>query len=137
MNHKLTGTVFSDLGRASVFMALEWVQQALLQTLGYVPFPATLNLRPRTADDALTWSRAQNELEGLELPTEAGACSAQIYLVEISRPVLMGNDSVPGAVLVPAVSGYPADKIEVVAPVRLKDKFKVIDGDQLTLEFLP
>lgn len=135
MNHKLTGTVFSDLGRASVFMALEWVQQALLQTLGYVPFPATLNLRPRTEDDALTWSRAQKELKGRELPTEAGACSAQIFLVEITRP--LGNRSVRGAVLVPAVSGYPADKIEVVAPVRLKDQFKVSDGDQLTLEFVP
>ncbi|MBM4264485.1 MAG: DUF120 domain-containing protein [Deltaproteobacteria bacterium] len=136
MNLKLTGTVFSDLGRASVFMALDWVQQALLQTLGYAPFPATLNLRPRTEDDALIWQRAQKEITGVELPTEAGACSAQIFLVDITRPVLMGNRSVRGAILLPAVSDYPADKIEVVAPVRLKDKFRVNDGDQLTLEFV-
>lgn len=136
MHLRMTGIVFSDLGRASVFMALDWVQQALLQTLGYVPFPATLNLRPRGEDDISTWRRAQKDLTGVELPTEAGACSAQIYLVDIFRPVLMGNRSVRGAVLLPAVKDYPADKIEVVAPVRLKDKFKVSDGDQLTLEFV-
>jgi CTP-dependent riboflavin kinase len=33
------------------------------------------------------------------------------------------------------VSGYPNDKIEIVAPVRLKDAFGVKDGDSLTLEF--
>ena len=30
---------------------------------------------------------------------------------------------------------YPQDKIEIVAPMRLKDHFRVQDGDQLTLEF--
>lgn len=136
MNPKLTGTVFSDLGRASVFMALDWVQRALLETLGYAPFPATLNLRPRTPDDELIWRQVQREWKGAPLPTEAGACSAQVYLVEITRPVLMGNRSVRGAVLLPAVIDYPADKIEVVAPMRLKDKFNVGDGDSLTLEFV-
>lgn len=137
MSLKLTGVVFSDLGRASVFMPLDWVQQALVQMLGYAPFPATLNLRPRKGDDETTWRRVQKELQGIALPTAAGACSAQIYIVDISRPVLMGHRSVRGAVLLPHVSDYPIDKIEVVAPVRLKDKFKLSDGDQLTLEFVP
>ncbi len=43
---------------------------------------------------------------------------------------------VKGAVLVPEVANYPKDKIEVVAPVRLKDHFGVKDGDQLTVEFI-
>lgn len=43
---------------------------------------------------------------------------------------------VKGAVLVPKVANYPKDKIEVVAPVRLKDHFGVNDGDQLTVEFV-
>ena len=44
--------------------------------------------------------------------------------------------TVKGAVLLPEVANYPKDKIEVVAPVRLKDHFGVGDGDQLTVEFL-
>jgi riboflavin kinase len=132
---KLTGVIFSDLGRASVFMALDWVQQALKQTLGYAPFPATLNLRPAGAEDTLAWRRVQSEAPRRELPTHAGACSAQVFAVEIAPPPHKAHDKVRGAVLLPAVDGYPQDKIEVVAPVRLKDRFGVNDGDRLTLEF--
>jgi CTP-dependent riboflavin kinase len=38
--------------------------------------------------------------------------------------------------LLPNVAGYPKDKIEIVAPVRLKSALGVKDGDQLTLEFV-
>ena len=41
-----------------------------------------------------------------------------------------------GAVLFPEVKDYPKDKIEIVAPMRLKDHLGVRDGDALTLEFL-
>ena len=43
---------------------------------------------------------------------------------------------VGGAILLPQVDDYPQDKIEIVAPVRVKDYFRVDDGDQLTVEFL-
>jgi riboflavin kinase, archaea type len=39
-------------------------------------------------------------------------------------------------VLLPEVTDYPKDKIEIVAPLRLKDALGVRDGDRLTLEFL-
>ena len=42
---------------------------------------------------------------------------------------------VNGAVLLPDVKDYPKDKIEIIAPMRLKEAFGVEDGDQLTLEF--
>ena len=38
--------------------------------------------------------------------------------------------------MLPEVTGYPEDKIEIVAAVRLKDKLDLKDGDQLTLEFV-
>jgi CTP-dependent riboflavin kinase len=54
----------------------------------------------------------------------------------IQGPEGRPNDTVKGAVLVPDVSDYPKDKIEIVAPVRLKDAYGVQDGDALTLEFV-
>jgi len=48
----MTGAIFSDLGQASRFMALDWVQELFKQCLGYHPFPATLNLRPVTPEVA-------------------------------------------------------------------------------------
>lgn len=118
-------------------MALDWVQQQLKESLGFSPFPATLNLRPKTQEDAVAWARVQEELKGVVLaPPSSGSCTAQIFFVELSRAAVNDGAAVKGAVLLPQVANYPKDKIEVVAPMRLKDHFGVSDGDQLTVEFI-
>ncbi|HWH77597.1 MAG TPA: DUF120 domain-containing protein [Candidatus Binatus sp.] len=130
----LTGIIFSDLGQASTFMALNWVQDLLNECLGYRPFPATLNVRPKAERDAEIWRRAQNELAGVTMPPAAnGFCSARIFRVVISSGT---QGRVEGAILLPAVKDYPNDKIEIIAPMQLKNHLGVNDGDQLTLEFL-
>jgi CTP-dependent riboflavin kinase len=132
---RLNGVIFSDLGQASSFMALDWVQKALQKSLGFSPFPATLNLRPRAREDAQVWEAVQNESGGVPLqPVNGGFCSARLYRVHIHRPA-GSSDQVNGAVLLPDVRDYPKDKIEIIAPMRLKEAFGVEDGDQLTLEF--
>ena len=131
----MTGVIFSDLGQASRFMALDWVQELFNQCLGYHPFPATLNLRPVTPDDSQVWQRVQSELAGIALPPAAdGHCAAKLYRVEIQAAANAAQ--VAGAVVLPEVKDYPRDKIEVVAPLRLKAHLGVKDGDQLTVEFL-
>lgn len=116
-------------------MALDWVQQALRESLGFAPYPATLNIRPLTPQDARLWEEIQREIAAVPLaPPEGGFCSAELYLVSIKR--LAGSEEpVRGAVLLPAVIDYPKDKMEIVTQVRLKDAFSVKDGDCLALEF--
>jgi riboflavin kinase len=133
---RMTGIVFSDLGQASSFMALDWVQDLLKQSLGYHPFPATLNVRPKGAEDAAVWQRAQSELAGVPLaPANGGYCSARLFRIEI-HGARAASERIEGAILLPEVKGYPNDKIEIVAPVRLKDCLGIGDGDPLTLEFV-
>lgn len=116
-------------------MGLEWVQDLLKRRLGYNPFPATLNIRPKAAEDAQVWQRVQSEFAGAPLaPAAQGFCSAKLYRVEIQAPA--NSARIVAAVLLPEVKDYPPDKIEIVAPVRLKEHFGVSDGDPLTLEFL-
>jgi CTP-dependent riboflavin kinase len=131
----MTGVIFSDLGLASSFMALDWVQLALQRSLGFTPFPATLNIRPKDAADAETWRFMRSEGGMPLLTAESGFCSARLYPIEIFGA---GDErgKIPGAILVPEVKDYPGDKIEIVAPVRLKDHLGVHDGDPITLEFL-
>jgi riboflavin kinase, archaea type len=135
VQRRIHGTIFSDLGQASVFMALDWVQQALRNILGFAPYPATLNVRPSGPQDARLWQQIQREVAGVPLlSNEAGFCSARLYLVSLQG--LAGDgERVNGAVLLPAVADYPRDKIEIVAPVRLKEALGVKDGDCLVLEF--
>jgi riboflavin kinase, archaea type len=132
---RMNGIIFSDLGQASTFMALDWVQDLLMERLGYHPFPATLNVRPAAAADERTWQRVRCELAGTPLtPASDGHCGAKLFRVEIQAPGRAAK--IGGAVLLPEVKDYPNSKIEIVAPVRLKDHLGVGDGDQLVVEFL-
>lgn len=135
MTRKLYGTIFSDLGQASLFMSLGWVQKSLAQRLGYAPYPATLNVRPKSPEDAQLWQDVQKYSASAPLSTgHGGFCHARLYFVRI-QDSLARNEAIRGAVLVPEVADYPVNKIEVIAPVRLKEAFGVVDGDQLVLEF--
>ena len=134
---RMTGVIFSDLGLASLFMSLDWVKIALKESLGFAPFPATLNVRPKAGVDAETWRLMQADSTGLPLTSaDGGFCSARLYPIQIFGHADAGEKKVAGAILVPEVKDYPSDKIEIVAPVRLKDHLGVGDGDAITLEFL-
>jgi CTP-dependent riboflavin kinase len=135
---KINSVVFSDLGKASSFMALDWVQAALKKSLGFAPFPATLNVRPKMEEDARIWEAVQKNLPGIPLaPAAGGFCSAKLYRVAIQGPVNSETGSMMnGAVLLPNIADYPKDKIEIVAPVQLKSALGLKDGDKLTLEFV-
>ena len=127
---KITGVVFSDLGRAASFMALDWVQAALGECLGSVPYPGTLNVKLDTAEARGEWRAIRSERAGMALAAPDSAhCQARCFLVEIE-----GNCR--GAVILPEVADYPADKVEVAAAVRLKDALGLADGRRVTLEFV-
>jgi riboflavin kinase len=110
-------------------MALDWVQGSLRDKLGFSPYPGTLNLRLETESMRAAWRQIRNS-SGIEIKApDAAFCQARCFLVEIE-----GKHQ--GAVILPEVEGYPADKVEVVASVRLKDELGLADGKPVTLEFL-
>ncbi len=127
---KLTGVVFSDLGRAASFMALDWVKAALGRCLGSAPYPGTLNVKLDTDEARELWRAVRSERAGIPLAAPDSAhCQARCFLVEIE-----GNWR--GAVILPEVADYPADKVEVAAAVRLKDALGLADGRRVTLKFV-
>ena len=126
---KITGVVFSDLGRAAAFMSVERVQRTFSEKLGFVPYPGTLNLRLKTDEAMASWQEARAR-RGIEIASEDPAhCHARCFLVEI-------EGKRRGAVILPEVEGYPSDKVELIAPVRLKDELGVKDGERVTIEFV-
>jgi CTP-dependent riboflavin kinase len=137
----LVGVVFSDLGRGADFVSLDWVRDLLRDRLGFAPFPGTLNLRLESPAALLTWRKIR-ERPGIAIPPmDPAFCHARAFRVKIRGSMSLDSSerahvSIDGAVLVPEIKGYPADKIEVVAPVRIKQTLAARDGDRLTLEFL-
>lgn len=129
MSRKISGVVFSDLGQGASFMALAWVRQSVRERLGFSPYPATLNLRLELEEDVAAWREVKQEIAGIDLPPpDPSFCHARCFLVDIG-----GRQR--GAVVVPEVDGYPPNKVEVIAPVRIKDQLSLKDGDTVTIEF--
>ena len=64
---------------------------------------------------------------GITIEPQPGFCSAKCFAVLI-------DGSVAGAALLPDVGDYPANKLEIVAPVAVRQELHLNDGDRVTLQ---
>lgn len=121
----LEGTLCRGLGEGARFTRLDWVEREFRDKLGYAPHPGTLNLS--LAGDA--WASARERMllaEGIPIEPPGGFCAAKCFSVLI-------EGCIEGAAILPDVDGYPADKLEIVAPVAVRQALQLRDGDLVTL----
>ena len=101
--------------------------------MGFDPYPGTLNLRIRD-DDAARWEEVRRQDVKIVLPSlDPDFCNAFLF-----KGVLEGWPAKMGpperiAVVLPAVKDYPADKLEIIAAVSLKQTHWVRNGDELAV----
>ena len=121
----IRGEVVSGAGVAAGFTEVPWVREQTRERLGFVPYPGTLNLRLSSAEALAAWKRLKAG-PGVPLEPQPGFCAGRCY------PVLV-EGWLRAAVVVPEVEGYPADSLELLAPVRLRDALGVEDGSLVTV----
>jgi phosphoglycolate phosphatase len=125
----LSGKVVSGTGRAAFFTGLEWVKSQCATKLGFEPYPGTLNLLLTEPAPCLPCKLP--ELPGLPLtPPDAAFCESRVY------PVRIGD--IPGALLLPeeSVRMHGADRVEILAPVCLREKLQLKDGDRVCVDVI-
>jgi FMN phosphatase YigB (HAD superfamily) len=125
----IQGRVLSGEGEAAMFTEIPWVRQQLQERLGFFPYPGTLNLRLSSQTDQLAFNRLKAG-PGLLLEPEPRFCAGRCFEV-----VLEGR--LAAAVVVPEVPDYPADLLELLAPVRLRDVLGLVDDSPLTVTVTP
>ena len=129
------GVVFSDLGRAGAFLGVDWVRDAIRERVGFDPFPGTLNVRARGAD-LTRWEQVRNHGGKIVLSSPDPAfCNAFLFTGSLEGWESQPESHERIAVVVPEVKEYPADKLEIIAAVSLKQTRSVRDGDELTVVF--
>lgn len=117
-------------------MALEWVKRAIERSVGFVPYPGTLNLALRAERDRAAWRDVKERFAAVEIPPpDSSFCAARLYPARIVAAGAAETE-LPAAVLLPRVAGYPEDKIEVIAGASVKETLGVEDGDALVIEFV-
>lgn len=122
----LKGRIFTGLSEGKLFIELPWVRKQIKDRFGFEPYLGTLNI-------ALS---ANNEIDSLldkskgwSLKPEKGYFSGRFY-----KAIIMNQ--VRGAVIIPETPNYPNNIVEIVAPLRLRDKYNLEDGDEIYIKIL-
>lgn len=121
----LQGTLCAGLGEGAGFTGLEWVRSEFREKLGFEPYPGTFNLRM----DVPSLRKARRLLArqpGIRIDPAPGFCAAKCFHVVL-------DDRVTGAVVIPEVDDYPADKLEVISAVPVRTTLGAGDGDTLVI----
>ena len=114
------GSVCSGLGEGARFVALDWVGREFRRALGFEPWPGTLNLHMGGAAWA-RWRCGLTANDGIAIAPPPGFCAARCFVVQL-------DGRVRAAAVIPDVSDYPPDKLELVAPVALRAALALRDG---------
>jgi len=124
----LQGVLTSGLGQGAHFTRLEWVRHAIRRTIGFDPYPGTLNLRLVDADMLLAWRRIREGPALLLTPPPPERCGARLFPVVVAPDVL-------AAVVVPDVTRHGDDVLELVAAVHVRSVLGLQDHDRVRLAF--
>jgi riboflavin kinase len=121
----IVGEVVSGLGEGAYYV--RQYAPLMREYLGFEPYPGTLNLRvlfPKTVFDALCNARP------IVIPgfTREGRTFGDVkaYRVRI--------DGIEGAIVIPSRTVHPPKIAEVVAPVNLRERLGLRDGDRVRVE---
>ena len=124
---RVSGTVASGKGDGSRFTELDWVKKQFVEKIGFEPFPGTLNVLLKDATNRDILEVNKERTVAIE-PPDKSYCKGIALRTTISSAVI-------GAIIVPEVPGYNLDLLEIVAPMNLRGRLHLKDGDTITLEF--
>ncbi|MEM3623050.1 MAG: DUF120 domain-containing protein [Candidatus Bathyarchaeia archaeon] len=122
------GKIFSGSGEGAKFVSLSWVKEQITKNLGLTPYNGTLNIRLDQKGLALK-RRILNKVKAIKILPLEGFCQGTLF-----KAVFM--DKLECAIVIPEVDGYPENVIEIVAPVNLREKFQLKDGDTVKVKIL-
>ena len=123
---ELFGKVVTGLGQGAGFTELEHAKKQFLAKLGIDAWPGTLNLKVEDAAAMADW-RSLKDNKGIDIiDPDGNHCKARSYPIRI-------NNRITGAIIFPEIANYPANQVEIIAPVSLRRYLVLNDGDQLKL----
>jgi riboflavin kinase len=117
------GTVFSGKGEGRKFIELPWVKRQIEDRLGFTPYSGTLNIR--LSKETTENKKLLKNTKHFDINPRKGYCTGILF------KACIGN--LDCAVIIPQVPDYPTDVLEVIASVCLRERLKIVDGDEVTV----
>jgi len=125
----IRGRLASGVGQGQYFTRLDWARRQFIGKLDIDPFPGTINLIVDDSESRSVWVRLKG-MPGVRIDNPNGGpndCDARCFHVAI-------EGQVDAAIVLPEVTGYPPNQIEIIAPICVRDALGIDDGDWLSLE---
>ena len=124
---ELYGHVITGLGEGQYYIAKEGYMSQFREKLDFKPFPGTLNVR--LTDQSAQMRDSMDIIQPLVIhgfnDGERSFGGVKCYPVEI--------EGMKGAVIIPDRTHYPADLLEIIAPVKLREMLGISDGDEVKI----
>ncbi|MFD1514002.1 CTP-dependent riboflavin kinase [Halomarina rubra] len=128
----LHGTVTGGMGEGRHYISLPGYNRQFVERLGYEPFPGTLNV-----DLDAESTRARAALDGLEpIRIDGWEDDERTYGPAFCWPATLATDDGRHEtvhVVAPERTHHGQDKVELIAPDRLRDDLDLDDGDAVTV----
>lgn len=123
----IKGMVFSGKGEGAKFIKLPWVRKQITEKLGFTPHPGTLNIK--LTRESLKLRTLLGKTGAIEISPAAGFHRGRCF-----KAYLINN--LKCAVVIPETPNYPRDIIELIAPINLREKLQLRDGDYVQVKIL-
>lgn len=124
---ELYGHVITGLGEGQYYIAKEGYMSQFRDRLDFKPFPGTLNVR--LTDQSAQMRDNMDIIQPMMIhgfnDGERSFGGVKCYPVEI--------EGMKGAVIIPDRTHYPADLLEIIAPVKLREMLGISDGDEVKI----
>jgi len=124
---RVKGKVCSGSGEGTKFVKLPWVKRQINEKLGFVPYPGTLNIK--LSEGNISLKKLLRKAKPIEISPATGFCRGRCFQAYFM-------DNLECAIVIPEIRNYPEDTIEVIAPINLREKFRLQDDDVVKINIM-
>ena len=120
----IEGKIVRGLGEGTYFMSMAYYQQEIKKKLGFKAYPGTLNMKVNRKEIDLLKNIQPIKINGYKSgnKTFGGVDCYKAQIININ-----------GAVIIPHLTKH-THIIEFIAPIHLKSKLKLKDGNKVKVE---
>ncbi|MDH5482387.1 MAG: CTP-dependent riboflavin kinase [Candidatus Bathyarchaeota archaeon] len=121
----IIGKVFSGKSEGKAFITFPWVRKQIIEKLGFIPYPGTLNIE--LAGDDVKLKKLLVMAKPTEISPVTGFCRGKCFKAHLM-------DNVKCAIIIPEITDYPENVLEIIASVNLREKLLLKNGDTVKVK---
>lgn len=125
---KLTGELVSGLGEGSYYVSQEKYQDQFKEKLGFEPYPGTLDID--LDEESLTFKKRLQDFSGIKI--EGFSSEERNFGGGKCFPAKIKGEK--AAVVLPDRTHHEENIVDVISPVKIRDKYNLKDGDEVEVE---